>query len=142
MIWKREFTINSINSRKGDNLNKLLDIKFVEKGEDYLIAEMPVDERTIQPAGILHGGASAVLAETVGSVASMFCIPEDENKIPVGIEINANHLRSVLKGGKVIAKGTAVKIGRNLHVWNIEIKDASENLICVSRLTTMIIDKR
>lgn len=142
MIWKREITIEKLNNRWCESLNSLLDIKFIEFGPDYIVASMPVDERTIQPYGMLHGGASVVLAETIGSVASLYCIPQDENKIPVGIEINASHVKSVMKGDVVIATARPFRLGKSLHIWNIEIKNTNGEIICVSRLTTMIINKR
>lgn len=141
MIWKREFTIKKLNSNRKPNLTTNLGIEYSDFGDDFLSATMPVDERTIQPYGILHGGASASLAETVGSVASILCIPADKNLIPVGVELNANHLKSVTKG-LVTAKAKPIKIGNRLHVWNIEITNDKNELICVSRLTTMIIEKR
>ncbi len=140
MIWKREFTINSLNADYRKGLVKHLDIRFTSYKEDELSATMPVDEKTVQPYGILHGGASVSLAETLGSVASTLCIPDDKNLIPVGIEINANHLRSVKKG-LVTAKAKPIKLGRNLHVWEITITNEVEKLVCTSRLTTMIITK-
>ncbi len=141
MIWKRKFTINNLNNREPNCLNTNLGIKFSDFGDDFIKATMPVDHRTIQPYGILHGGASASLAETIGSVASLLCIPENLNRVPVGIEINASHLKSVSQG-MVTATARPVRIGRNLHVWNIEIRNEDEDLICISRLTTMIIDKQ
>ena len=117
-----------------------LGIEFTEIGEDYLVARMPVDKRTIQPMGLLHGGASATLAETLGSVASVL-LQDDITKSPiVGIEINANHLGSA-RSGFVTGKVTPIKIGRTIHVWNIDIVDENDQKICVSRLTTMVLNK-
>lgn len=141
MIWKREFTIKNLNNARIPNLTTHLGINYLDYGDDFLRATMPVDERTIQPYGILHGGASASLAETLGSVASMLCIPADKNLIPVGVELNVNHLKSVTSG-LVTAKAKPIKIGRRLHVWNIEITNVNDELIAVSRLTTMIIEKK
>ena len=113
----------------------------MEKGDDYLIARMPVDARTVQPYGILHGGASVTLAETLGSIASFLTLDPSSNQTPVGIEVNANHIKSV-KSGWVYGKVTPVHLGRKTHVWDIRITDENKSLVCVSRLTVMIIDKK
>lgn len=141
MIWKQKIDLKTINKANNNSLVEHLGIVFTNYGEDYLEAEMQVDQRTIQPYGILHGGASVVLAETLGSVASGLCIPENLDLVPVGIEINANHLKSV-STGKVIGRVSPIRIGRSMHVWNIEIRNEQDTLTCVSRLTTMIIKKR
>ncbi|MDQ6758089.1 MAG: hotdog fold thioesterase [Bacteroidota bacterium] len=116
-----------------------LGMQWVEIGDDYLKLSMPVNEKTKQPYGILHGGASCALAETIGSIASALVI-DKENFICVGLEINANHIRSA-KEGMVTAHCTALHLGRSTHVWDIKIYDESENLICVSRLTVVILPK-
>ena len=115
-------------------------IEFTVLGEDFLEARMPVDHRTKQPAGLLHGGASVTLAETLGSIASALCL-DSERQMPVGIEVNANHLKSVTTGF-VIGRASLVRRGRSLHVWEIKITNEAGDLICVSRLTVMIIEKR
>lgn len=140
MIWKNKPDVSVLNDISRATSVEHLGIKFSEIGDDYLLASMPVDHRTIQPAGILHGGASVLLAETLGSVASSLIIEDLGKKVPVGIEINASHLKSVT-GGVVIGKVTAIRIGRKVHVWNIDITDESGDIICTSRLTTMIIDR-
>lgn len=117
-----------------------LGMQFTEIGDDYLIAKMPVDARTKQPAGLLHGGASVALAESLGSIASALCLPSNE-KMPVGIEINANHLKSATSGF-VAGKVTPIRVGQSLHVWNIEIHNDKNDLVCVSRLTVMIVDRK
>lgn len=137
-IWKKEFTLEAINSFGTGCMPGFLDIKFTEFGDDYIVAQMPVNERTRQPMGLLHGGASVVFAETMGSVAGLLCV-ENPNKTTVGVEINANHLRAVRKG---IVTGMAkpVRIGRNIQVWNIEIRDEEGRLSCVSRFTLAVVD--
>jgi len=141
MIWKIKPDVNVINKFSQNTLASHLGIVVTEVGPDYIKGKMPVDERTKQPAGLLHGGASVVLSESMGSVAS-YCLIEDISRQSiVGIEINANHLRSV-KNGFVHSITKPIKIGRSLHIWNTEIFDESENLICVSRLTVMVIDKK
>jgi 1,4-dihydroxy-2-naphthoyl-CoA hydrolase len=116
-----------------------LGMEWVVMGDDFLKMRMPVDERTIQPYGLLHGGASCALAETIGSLGSHFVI--DPNKfICVGLEINANHVRSARKG-YVIATCTPLHIGASTHVWDIKIHDEKEKLVCVSRLTVAILKK-
>ncbi|MEM1137134.1 MAG: hotdog fold thioesterase [Bacteroidota bacterium] len=117
-----------------------LGIEFTEIGKDFLCAKMPVDERTKQPLGLLHGGASVVLAETLGSLAATLCI-DQEQFIGVGLEINANHIRS-MKEGFVYGKATPLHIGRSTHVWQIQIKNEKSELVCTSRITMAIIEKR
>jgi 1,4-dihydroxy-2-naphthoyl-CoA hydrolase len=117
-----------------------LGIRFTGAGEDYLEAAMPVDARTRQPAGILHGGASCVLAETLGSVASNLVVGDGEAEC-LGIEINANHLNAV-RDGTVTGRVTPTRLGRSLHVWDIRITDERGRLTCVSRLTVMVRPKR
>ena len=119
-------------------LTELLDIEFVEVGADYLIARMPVDERHIQPYGILHGGASVVLAETIGSVAAMLSV-ESKRQFCVGLEVNANHLWAVPKGsGFVYAKATPVHRGKTTQVWDIIMTNEEGRKTCVSRLTVAV----
>lgn len=117
-----------------------LGMVFTEIGDDFLVAKMPVDHRTKQPAGLLHGGASVALAESLGSIASALCI-DSQTKMPVGIEINANHLKSATSGW-VTGKVTGIRRGQSLHVWNIEIHNEQNDLVCVSRLTVMVVDRK
>lgn len=141
MIWKNKFDPDSINNIGIDTMVQHLGIKITEVGDDYMIATMPVDHRTVQPMRILHGGASVALAETLGSIASVGCVDFTKYNV-VGIEINANHMKAAKEGnGFVTGKVTPIKIGNKLHIWNIEIKDQDNNLICISRLTTMVIKK-
>lgn len=117
-----------------------LGIEFTEIGSNYIKAKMPVDHRTVQPMGLLHGGASVALAETLGSVASAMLI--DVNKyICVGLEINANHIRSATDG-YVEGKVTPIHLGKKTHIWDIRITHDNGNLISVSRLTVAILDKK
>lgn len=136
-IWKREFTLDDLNINSKGCAVSNLGIEFTRVGEDFLEAEMPVDERTMQPWGILHGGISAALAETVGSAAGYLCT-EGEQSI-VGSEINASHLRPAPKGSVVTARATAIKVGRTLQVWQIEIQDQEGKLCCLARLTNTVI---
>lgn len=117
-----------------------LGMEFTEIGDDFLKMRMPVDERTRQPYGLLHGGASAALAETVGSVASSLVI-DTAVSICVGLELNANHIRGV-RDGFVHATATPLHLGQSTHVWDIRILDDQEKLVCVSRLTVSILRKR
>jgi len=117
-----------------------LGIEFTEVGEDYLVAKMPVDRRTHQPMGLLHGGASVALAETLGSVAATLTVDPSLQHC-VGLEINANHIKSV-RSGFVYGKTTPVHIGKKTQVWEIRITDDQQQLICISRITLAVIDKR
>ena len=115
-------------------------IRILEVGPDFIRAEMPVDDRHVQPFGILHGGASVVLAETLGSMASNLTLPE--GRMAVGLEVNANHIASVPRGESVSAICRALHVGRSTQVWQTEIRRADGRLACVSRLTTAIVDRR
>lgn len=136
-IWfNKELSFNDLYLTP-ETLGTHLGMEWVELGNDFLKMSMPVDERTKQPYGLLHGGASCALAETIGSIASFLVI--DVSKYAcVGLEINANHLRSAKKG-IVTATCIPLHIGRTTHVWDIKIHDEEEKLVCVSRLTVAII---
>ncbi|WP_437889068.1 1,4-dihydroxy-2-naphthoyl-CoA hydrolase [Phytobacter sp. V91] len=136
MIWKRAVTLEALNSMGEGNMVSLLDIRFERISEDALEASMPVDSRTHQPFGLLHGGASVVLAETLGSVAGYLCT--DGEQQVVGVEVNANHLRSV-RSGRVRGVCRALHTGKRHQVWQIDIFDEQNKLCCSSRLTTAII---
>jgi 1,4-dihydroxy-2-naphthoyl-CoA hydrolase len=140
-MWLHESTLEGLNSMTSGNMLGHLDIQIIEIGNDYLVARMPVDHRTIQPLGILHGGASVALAESMGSFASVLMIDDISKRMPVGVCINANHLNSVSEGF-VYAKVSPIKIGRQIHVWNIEITDDRKRVVCISRLTVMIVERR
>ena len=135
-IWKQEFTTKDFNDFSQNSIVGYLGIVFTEKGSDFLKGTMPVDKKTIQPHGILHGGASVVLAETLGSAASSMAV--DNQHFTVGMEVNANHLKSVTKG---IVTGTAkpVHLGNTTQVWDIIIKNEKDQLICISRLTMAVL---
>jgi 1,4-dihydroxy-2-naphthoyl-CoA hydrolase len=142
-IWfKKDLTAQEIIATilNGVTMGTHLGMQFVELGNNFLKMSMPVDDRTKQPYGLLHGGASCALAETVGSIASALVI-DTSKQICVGLEINANHLRGV-KDGIVIATTTRLHIGSSTHVWDIKIHDDNEKLICVSRLTVAILAKK
>lgn len=140
MIWTQKPTPEALKKMSPNTMVEHLGIEFTEVGDDYMIAKMPVDHRTKQPAGLLHGGASVALAETLGSVASVFCLTSPQ-KMPVGIEINANHLKSATSG-YVWGKVSPIRVGQNLHVWNIEIHNDKKETVCVSRLTVMVVDRK
>lgn len=140
-IWfNKSITLTDIKDFGKDTMASYLDMRWVEVGDDFLKLSMPVNEKTRQPYGILHGGASCALAETVGSFASALVIDIKKN-ICVGLEINANHIRSA-KDGIVTAHCTPLHLGRSTHVWDIKIYDEEGKLICVSRLTVAILPKR
>jgi 1,4-dihydroxy-2-naphthoyl-CoA hydrolase len=139
MSWFTKFTPEQLNDRPTNHMGAFLGIKFTEVADDALTATMPVDERTHQPAGILHGGASVVLAETLGSVASYMCIDPQKYQA-VGLEVNANHLRPV-KSGLVTGICKPLHIGAKTHVWEIKIYNDKGKINCISRLTVAIINK-
>lgn len=136
MIWRRQTTLDALNAMNEGTMMALLDIRYVALTDDALEATMPVDHRTHQPFGLLHGGASVVLAETLGSMAGYLCT-EGEQKV-VGLEINANHIRSV-RSGRVRGVCKAIHTGRRSQVWQIEIFDEEGRLCCTSRLTTAVV---
>ncbi len=121
------------------NMGTALGMKFIKISREEMIAEMPVNEKTVQPFRILHGGASVALAETLCSVGAWVNIPE--NKTAVGVEINANHHRPVKEGGKVTGTATPIQMGRTIHVWEIKIVDEKGKLVCTSRCTLAIVDR-
>jgi len=141
MIWfQRSIQVHDIQPLGKNTIAEQIGIEFMEIGPDFLKGRMPVDHRTHQPYGLLHGGASCVLAETLGSVASALVI--DQSKfICVGLEINANHIRGV-REGFVTGIATPIHIGASTHVWDIRIQDDRDKLVCISRLTVAILPKK
>ena len=140
-IWfSQTISLTQLNPLGKDTMGEYLGMEWVEIGDDFLKMKMPVGKRTIQPYGLLHGGASCALAETVGSVASHLVI-DTEKFICVGLEINANHVRSV-RSGFVTATCSPLHLGSSTHVWDIRIHDEAGHLVCVSRLTVAILVKR
>ncbi len=138
-MWFREYSIEELNELFATNMTGFLGIEVVEIRDDALVARMPVTDKVKQPYGLLHGGASVVLAESVGSVATNLIV-DPEKYVGVGLEVNANHLRPVVSG-EVIATCTPLHIGGKTHIWDIKIKDGKGKLTCVSRLTVAIVRK-
>jgi 1,4-dihydroxy-2-naphthoyl-CoA hydrolase len=136
----RQISVQQLQEISKNTMVEHLGIEFLEVSKDHLSAKMPVDHRTHQPMGLLHGGASVVLAETLGSVASSLVV--DLNLYDcVGLEINANHIRSV-KSGHVFGISKAIHLGKKTHIWDIRITNEKDQLVCISRLTVAIIDKK
>lgn len=138
-IWKREINLDRLNQTSKNTLIEHLNILYTEVGDDYICATMPVCSFTHQPLGMLHGGASVVLAETLGSVAANFCV--DDNAYCVGLDINANHVRA-MRSGLVIGKATPIHLGVSTQVWQINISDERGRLVCTSRLTIAVKQQR
>ncbi len=138
-IFKESRTLESLQEWSRNTLVEQLGIQFTAIGDDFLEARMPVDHRTVQPLGLLHGGASVALAETLGSVAATLCV--EPTKFCVGLEINANHIKAVREG---FVTGTArpVHIGKQTQVWEIKISNDFIQLICISRITLAVLDKK
>lgn len=130
-----DFANKTIQNTCSRNLN----IRFTDYSTDSLVATMPVNENTMNPVGILHGGASVLLAETVGGVTSMIRLRENAQTV-VGVSINANYLRPAYKGSIVTATSTPIKLGRKLHVWDIKIRDEKDRMVCICRLTMAVVD--
>ncbi len=138
-IWLVDMNLNTLNEFGKNTMLEHLGIEFIEFGENYLKARMPVDHRTIQPAGIMHGGASTVLAETIGSMAANCCV--DQSKFYcVGLDINTNHIRSI-REGYVTGTAKPFHLGRSSQVWGIEMMNDKDQLISVNRLTMSILAK-
>ncbi|HEX5487779.1 MAG TPA: hotdog fold thioesterase [Rhodanobacteraceae bacterium] len=135
-IWKQPVDLETANAWSRRTLMQALGIRITEIGDDFLRGTMPVDDRTRQPYGILHGGASAALAETLGSTAAMLCC--EDGRAAVGLDINANHLRAV-REGLVTGTARAVHVGRSTQVWEIRIEDDAGKLVCIARLTMAVV---
>lgn len=138
-IWKSEMNLALVNERSRHTMGDHIGIEFTEVGDDFLIARMPVDHRTLQPAGIMHGGASCVLAETVGSTAANFCV-DREKFYCVGLDINTNHIR-MARDGFVFGTAKPFHLGATTQVWGIEITNAEGQLISVNRLTMAVLKR-
>ncbi len=138
-IWFRAVTLDDLNRRGANNMISHLGMEFTEIGADFLRARMPVDQRTTQPAGLLHGGASVALAESLGSFAAYLCV-DNKKKSCVGQEINANHVRAV-RSGWVVGTATPLHLGTRSHVWDIRIHSETGALVCISRLTVAVVDR-
>lgn len=138
-IFKESASIESLNKWSRSTLVENLGIEFTALGDDYLEGRMPVDKRTVQPMGLLHGGASVALAETLGSIAATLCV--DESRFCVGLEINANHLKGV-RTGYVTGVCRSVHIGKQTQVWEIRITNDAGDLICISRITMAVLEKK
>ncbi len=138
-IWQTPVSLEVLTERGKGTLSDYLGIEFIEVGEDYLVARMPVGARVKQPMGIMHGGASCVLAETVGSNAAQYCV-DYEQYYCVGLDINTNHIRAV-REGNVIGTARPFHLGKSTQVWGIEIKDEAGKLVSVNRLTMAVLKR-
>jgi 1,4-dihydroxy-2-naphthoyl-CoA hydrolase len=138
-IWRSLRTLEELNGNRDATLIANLGILFTEIGDDFVRATMPVDTRTVQPYGLLHGGASVALAETLGSMGAAMCVDADEYQV-VGQEINANHVRAA-RSGLVTGTARAVHLGGRTHVWSIEIVNDAQKLVCISRITMAVIKR-
>ncbi len=140
MTFNPGITLEQLNQMNRGNMVGLLGIEFTEVGSDYVCAKMPVDERTRQPMGLLHGGASVALAETLGSIAA-YCTIDSGKQYCVGLDINANHVRGV-SSGFVYGKASPLHVGRTTQVWEIRITDEAGKLVCISRITMAVLDRK
>jgi 1,4-dihydroxy-2-naphthoyl-CoA hydrolase len=138
-IWQSLRSLEELNSNRGGTLIGNLGILFTEIGADFVRGTMPVDPRTVQPYGLLHGGASVALAETLGSTGASMCVNADEYQV-VGQEINANHVRAA-RSGLVTGTARAVHLGGRTHVWSIDIVNDAQKLVCISRITMAVIKR-
>ena len=136
-IWHTPPTLDALNRLSAGTMGEAIGLEFTEIGDDYLVLRMPVDARTVQPFGLLHGGASAALAETAGSIASNLVL-DSTREAAVGIELNCSHLRGA-SGGYVHGTCRPIRIGRSIHVWNIDIRDDAQRMVCTARLTVAIV---
>jgi 1,4-dihydroxy-2-naphthoyl-CoA hydrolase len=138
-IWRSLQTLENLNGNREGTLIGTLGILFIEIGDDFVRGTMPVDARTVQPYGLLHGGASVALAETLGSMGAAMCVDAAEYQV-VGQEINANHVRAA-RSGLVTGTARAVHLGGRTHVWSIEIVNDAQKLVCISRITMAVIKR-
>jgi 1,4-dihydroxy-2-naphthoyl-CoA hydrolase len=138
-LWNKQTTLEQLTEKSKNTLINHLGIEYLEIGDDFLKARMPVDHRTKQPAGILHGGASVALAETLGSISAGLCV-DTEKKTIVGLEINANHIRPV-NDGWITGVAKPIHVGNTTQIWEIMIYSEQDKLVCVSRLTVANIDR-
>ena len=138
-IWFHKVSIRDLNKLSEETMVSHLGIEFTEIGDDYIRATMPVDYYTQQPDRLLHGGASAALAETLGSIAANLCIDRNK-KVCVGLEINANHVRPC-RSGSVVGTTTPIHIGASTQLWEIKITNKKNSLVCIARLTIAVLDK-
>ncbi len=138
-IWRSERTLEDLNANRHGTLIGTLGILFTEVGADFIRGTMPVDTRTAQPYGLLHGGASVALAETLGSMGAAMCVDAEEYQV-VGQEINANHVRAA-RNGLVTGTARPVHLGGRTHVWSIDIVNEAEKLVCISRITMAVIKR-
>lgn len=139
-IFKNNIDLQTLNKQSANTMVEHLGIEFTEIGDDFLVAKMPVDKRTHQPFGLLHGGASVALAETLGSMAAACCV-DLSKQYCVGLDINANHVRGVTTGW-VTGITKPVHIGKKTHVWEIRITNENNELVCISRITMAVLDKK
>ena len=139
-IWLTEPDLDKINELGQNTMVSHLDIEFIGAGEDFLKATMPVDNRTHQPMGVLHGGASVVLSETLASTGAFLCVDTDSNYC-VGLEINANHVRSV-RTGVITGICKPVHLGRSTQIWEVRMCDQNDRLICISRVTMAVLARK
>jgi 1,4-dihydroxy-2-naphthoyl-CoA hydrolase len=139
-IWKQDPSLDRLNGWSPNTMMEALGIRFTAVGDDWLQGTMPVDQRTHQPYGLLHGGASVVLAETLGSTAAMLTL-DPAQEAAVGLDINANHIRGV-RSGTVTGTARKVHIGRSTQVWEIRIETEAGELVCISRITMAVIPSR
>lgn len=141
VIWfKKDLKIEDLKKYETETMSAFLEMEWVALGNDFLQMKMPVNQKTKQPYGLLHGGASCALAETVGSIASALVV-DTEWYACTGLEINANHIKSALNGF-VWATARPLHLGKSTHVWDIKIKNDQEQLVCISRLTVAILEKK
>lgn len=137
-IWYHDLSLDAIQALCANTLVSHLGIRFIERGEAHLSATMPVDARTVQPSGLLHGGASLALAESLGSIGAYLCVDPAESRC-LGLEINANHVRTTSAGAEVTGTARPLHIGRRTHVWEVRISNATGKLVCTSRMTLAVI---
>jgi 1,4-dihydroxy-2-naphthoyl-CoA hydrolase len=136
-IWKQDISLSALTAASANTAVSHLGIEFVEVGDDFLVARVPVNRQTCQPYGLLHGGVSVALAETLGSIGAAYCVPAGTRV--VGLEVNANHLRAVSQGW-VTATARPVHLGRRTQVWQIELRDDQGKAVCASRLTMAVLE--
>lgn len=140
-IWKQHIALNKLNNNRLGGLADILDINIVSRGSNWLTAEMPVKKKHLQPFGIVHGGTTASLAETVASIAGWLCV-DGKTQRTVGLELNINHLKAAVEGDTLSARATAIHVGRLTHVWQIDIFNQKFKQVSSARLTITVISAK
>lgn len=141
-FWPKQITPEMINNINKNSMFEHLGMKIIEIKDDYIKASMPVDHRTVQPIRVLHGGASLVMSETLGSIASNIVVSKERGASAAGISINADHIKTVFEGSMIYGITRPISLGKSIHVWETTVYNDKDEVVCISRLTTKLISRK